>query len=171
MKLTLDPTYEPMRVLPEHTKTYMAFRSDILKPAHEDAHLRHIFRFYVARALFNQGAEQVFILPQVRVNDHAFTVDVLAQSGDTFIVGLCEPGSITPETEGLLEWLKDAENAETVIVHSQFGNPGNVPTRFEAQLASKKFRLLAVVPPPFDDAYEYDIWMFELTFRDLFGGA
>lgn len=31
MNLTLDPTHEPMRVLPEHTKTYMAFRSDILK--------------------------------------------------------------------------------------------------------------------------------------------
>lgn len=170
MKLTLDPTCEPIRVLPEHTKTYMAFRSDILKPAHEDAHLRHIFRFYIARALFNQGAERVYILPSVRLNDHTFIVDVLAQTGDKFIVGLCEPGSVTPETEQRLEWLKEAENAETVIVHSQFGDPGSLPTHFEAQLASKKFRLLAVVPPPFDDAYEYDIWMFELTFCDLFGG-
>lgn len=170
MNLQLDPTFEPPRVLPAHTKTYTAFRSDILKPPDEDMHLRHIFRFYMARALYNRGEETIYILPHVLLGEHSFVVDVLAAGPEKFIAAICEPGSITPETEALLELLKEADNTETIILHSQFGNPGNVPERFREQLASKKFRLLAVVPPPFDDAYEYDIWMFELTFRDLFSG-
>jgi len=155
MRLRLDPNIEAQRVSIHHTKTCMAFRNDILKTTHDDIHLRHIFRFYIARVLFNQGADQIFVLPQILLNDHAITVGILAQSGDSFTVGLCQPGSITLETEELLERFKEVENTKTVILHSQFGTSGNIPTRFESQLVSKQFRLLSIVPPSFDDAYEY----------------
>jgi len=68
----------------------------------------------------------------------------------------------------VLEKLKDEENIQVLVLHSQYGKPGKVAEKFADQIASKKFRILAVVPPPFDDAYEYDIWMFETTFRELF---
>ena len=159
------------KVQPGQTETYMGFRTAIPKPSHEDAHLRHIFRFYLSRALQKRGEQDIYILPSLTVGKEQITVDVLAKSPDKYTVAICEPGSVTPETEALLAILKDADHTETVVVHSQYGKPGQVMDKFKEQLQAGKFRLLAVVPPPFDDAYEYDIWMFETTFRDLFAGA
>ena len=154
-----------------HTDTYMSFRSAIPKPAQEDAHLRHILRFYMVRALQKRGEEQVFVLPRIKVGENTFSVDVAAGSPGSYTVAICEPDSVTPETETILEALKKVSGVEAIVVHSQFGSPGNVMEKFKEQLESKKFHLLAVVPPPFDDVYEYDIWMFETTFRNLFEGS
>lgn len=149
----------------------MAFRSAVPKPSSEDAHLRHILRFYMARAMQKRGEASVYILPQMDVNGNAFTVDVAAGEPGKYTLSICEPGSVTPETEALLEVLKSVDGINVFIVHSQYGKPGDVMTRFKEQLETKKFHLLAVVPPPFDDVYEYDIWMFETTFRNLFEGS
>jgi hypothetical protein len=158
------------KVMSGQTETYMAFRSAIPKPAVEDAHLRHILRFYIVRAMQKRGEENVYVLPKLTLGEKTIQVDVAAGAADKFTLSICEPGSVTPETEAILDSLKDVEGIEVVIVHSQYGKPGNVMTKFEEYLESGKFHLLAVVPPPFDDVYEYDIWMFETTFRNLFEG-
>ena len=158
------------KVLPNQTETYMAFRGAVPKPVNEDAHLRHILRFYIVRAMQKRGEENVYVLPELTFGDSTFRVDVAAGTPGKYTFALCEPDSVTPETEAILDTLKDVEGIEVVIVHSQYGQPGNVMTKFKDQLESKKFQLLAVVPPPFDDVYEYDIWMFETTFRNLFEG-
>jgi len=168
MQLKLDAR---SRVTPGQTETYMAFRSAVTKPSHEDAHLRHILRFYMARAMQKRGEAEVYILPQVEVDGKTLTVDVAAGEPGKYTLSICEPGSVTPETEAVLETLKDVEGIDVFIVHSQYGKPGEVMTRFKDQIESRKFHLLAVVPPPFDDVYEYDIWMFETTFRNLFEGS
>lgn len=155
---------------PGHTETYVAFRSAVLKPAEEDAHLRHILRFYIVRALQKRGEGSVYVLPELNAGGRSFRVDVAAGEPGKYTVAICEPDSVTPETEAILAALKDVAGIEVIIVHSQYGQPGNVMSDFKAQLESKKFNLLAVVPPPFDDVYEYDIWMFETTFRNLFEG-
>jgi len=171
MDLKFDPQgTDAPQVQPEKTETYASFRSAIPKPVHEEEHLRHILRFYIARAMLKEDLTEIYVLPEVSVGEETFSVDLLALDDDQKTLALCEPGSITPETEDLLEHLKDVEDIEVVIVHSQYGDPGQVEEKFSPQLESKKFRVLAVVPPPFDDTYEYDIWMFDLTFRDLFGG-
>jgi hypothetical protein len=156
------------KVLPGQTDSYMTFRMAIPKPSSEYAHLRHILRFYIARALQKRGEEEVYLLPTVTAGDKSLILDVAGKSKGKYTLAVCEPGSVTPETEDMLEVLKDVEGIEVLIVHSQFGKPGNVMTRFKPEIETKKFSLLAVVPPPFDDVYEYDIWMFETTFRDLF---
>lgn len=158
------------RVSPGQTDTYMAFRSAIPKPSNEETHLRHILRFYMTRAMQKRGEKDIYVLPQVNVGGETIRVDVAADSGGKYTLSICEPESVTPETENILDLLKDVEGVDVFVVHSQYGKPGNVMGKFHDQLTSKKFHLLAVVPPPFDDVYEYDIWMFETTFRNLFEG-
>ncbi len=165
MELSLDGQ---AKVAPAQTETYVLFRTAVPKPPIETAHLRHILRFYIVRALFKQGKQDVYVLPTLKAGDKAVKVDVAAGQPGKYTVAICEPESVTPETEALLDVLKDVDGLDVIIVHSQFGKHGNVLTRFHSELESKKFHLLAVVPPPFDDVYEYDIWMFETTFRNLF---
>jgi hypothetical protein len=155
-------------VQPEQTETYMKFRTAIPKPTEEDAHLRHILRFYIARAMQKRGLLDIYILPELALGERKIRVDVVGGAPGNYTIAICEPESVTSETEEILELLKDLDGTETIILHSQYGKPGNLVEKFQPQLESKKFRLLAVVPPPFDDVYEYDIWMFETTFRDLF---
>jgi hypothetical protein len=145
--------------------SYVAFRTAVPKPAGEDAHLRHILRFYVARALAKEGRE-VLILPALMVGDRRLTVDVGARRDSDVVVAICEPAGVTAGTIAALDVLKDAEHTQTIVVHSRFAGPGDVPDRYAKQLADRTFRLMSVVPPPFDDVFEYDIWMFELTFRE-----
>lgn len=158
------------KVSPGQTETYMAFRSAIPKPANEEVHLRHILRFYMTRAMQKRGEQEIYVLPQMNVGGKTIRVDVAAGSAGKYTLSICEPESVTPQTEEILDLLKDVEGVDLVVLHSQYGKPGNVMDKFKDQLASKKFHLLAVVPPPFDDVYEYDIWMFETTFRNLFEG-
>lgn len=158
------------KVNPSQTETYMIFRSAIPRPADEDAHLRHILRFYMARAMQKQGEQDIYILPQIEVGEKTIRIDVAAGSPGKYTLCICEPDSVTPQTEDILASLKDLEGIDVIVLHSQYGEPGNVMTKFEPQFAAGKFHLLAVVPPPFDDAYEYDIWMFETTFRNLYEG-
>lgn len=159
------------RVEAGQTETYMSFRTAIPRPADEEAHLRHILRFYMARAMQKRGEQDVYILPQLNVEGKNIRVDVAAGAPGKYTLSICEPESVTPGTEETLDLLKDVDGIEVFIVHSQYGNPGNLLTKFKDQLESRKFHLLAVVPPPFDDVYEYDIWMFETTFRNLFEGS
>jgi hypothetical protein len=151
--------------------SYVSFRSIIPKPKNEEAHLRHILRFYVARSLAKLGAAETYILPTIQVNDKTIQLDVVATGGSKPTnLAICEPDSVSKGTEDILESLKDLEGFEVTVLHSQYGSSGNVTEKFKEQLSSKKFRVMSVVPPPFDDVYEYDIWMFETTFRNLFGG-
>ncbi|HLF74745.1 MAG TPA: hypothetical protein VI524_10385 [Anaerolineales bacterium] len=165
MELKLD---SQARVNPGQTETYMAFRSAIPKPANEEAHLRHILRFYMVRAMQKRGEQDIYVLPQLDIGGKTIRVDVAAGAPGKYTLSICEPESVTPETEAILELLKEAEGVDVIVLHSQYGKPGDVMTKFKSQLESGKFHLLAVVPPPFDDVYEYDIWMFETTFRNLF---
>ena len=158
------------KVMSGQTETYMAFRNAIPKPRVEDAHLRHILRFYIVRAMLKRGVDEVYVLPKLTLGGTPVQLDVAAKKAGNYILSICEPESVTAVTEATLDLLKDVEGIEVIIVHSQYGKPGNVMTKFKEQLESKKFLLLAVVPPPFDDVYEYDIWMFETTFRNLFEG-
>ncbi len=167
MEIELDPRG---KVSPAQTETYMEFRSAVPKPPEEDAHLRHILRFYIARALQKRGDQDVYILPAIEIAGKSIRVDVAAGSAGKYTLAICEPESVTSETEQILESLKDLEGLDVIVVHSQYGQPGYVMEKFKSQLESRKFHLLAVVPPPFDDVYEYDIWMFETTFRNLFEG-
>lgn len=159
------------RVNPGQTETYVIFRGVIPKPADEESHLRHILRFYMVRAMQKRGEQEVYVLPALNFGDKSIRVDVAAKSSGKYTLSICEPDSVTAETEAILDIFKDVEDVDVIIVHSQYGQPGNVMTRFKEQIESKKFHLLAVVPPPFDDVYEYDIWMFETTFRNLFEGS
>jgi sRNA-binding carbon storage regulator CsrA len=161
---------QSQRVQLNRIETYMAFRFEIPKPPSEEAHLRHILRYYVSRALLKQDKEFVYVLPEVMVDDQNIMIDVLAQEGDQITLAICEPDSITPETEEILESLRNEQDLEVIVLHSQYGKPGNVEEKFKKEIESNKFRIMAVVPPPFDDVYEYDIWMFETTFRELFRG-
>lgn len=171
MELRFDPqTAAAPKVNPDKTDAYTAFRESIPKPPSEEEHLRHILRFYITRAMLKKGIDDIYILPEVKVGDRIIQVDLLAEENDQTTLAICEPDSITPATEDLLEILKDVENIHVIVVHSQYGKPGNVAEKFSAEIENKKFKVMAVVPPPFDDTYEYDIWMFDLTFRDLFAG-
>jgi len=165
MDLNLDAK---AKVVPAQTETYVAFRTAVPKPSDEDAHLRHILRFYISRALLKRGEKEVYVLPTLTAGSKTVRVDVAGGEPGKYTLAMCEPGSVMPETEDLLDVLVGLEGVDVIVVHSQYGKPGNVMTRFKSQLESKKLQLLAVVPPPFDDAYEYDIWMFETTFRNLF---
>ena len=157
-------------VLVDHSQieTYVDFRMAIPKPPSEDAHLRHILRFYIARAFIKTGAEDVYILPELELEEQKVTVDVMGITQDKTMLAITEPESVTPETESILAVIKDLPDTETVVVYSSYGDPGVVPEKYKEQIDSKQLRLMAVVPPPFDDVYEYDIWMFETTFRELY---
>ena len=169
MKINFDPAVNIQRkVSPRNTESYVLFRSSIPKPGSEEAHLRHILRFYITRSLQRRGEQTIYILPDLQVGEETIRVDVLAVSTSKYIAAICEPASVTHDTEKILETLKTVEDVEAIVVHSQYGSSGNVATMFEPQITSKKFNILAVVPPPFDDVYEYDIWMFETTFRQVF---
>ena len=171
MELIFDAgDYENQKVESYQLESYTTFRTAMTKPSGEDAHLRHILRYYIARALSKKGEKDIYVLPELTVGDESVSVDVLGVTDGKFTLAFCEPDSVTPETETKLEILKDMEDVETVVLHSIYGEPGNVPDKFKTQLDSGQFRLMAVVPPPFDDVYEYDVWMFEITFRDLFNG-
>ena len=160
----------PGKVVLNRLDTYVAFRNDVPKPPSEDAHLRHILRYYVSRALLKQEKESVFVLPKVFVDEQEIFIDVLATHGDGLTMAICEPESITPETEEILRLVKEEANVDVIVLHSQFGDSGNVEEEFKEEISGDKFKIMAVVPPPFDDVYEYDIWMFETTFREIFRG-
>ncbi len=169
MELVFDPqTTASYKVKADKIDTYVIFREFIPKPPREEEHLRHILRFYIARAMLKQEINEIFILPEIGVGGNTLQVDLLGIKAGKVTLAICEPESITEETEELLDKLKDVDDVDIVVVHSQYGKPGNVETKFGSQIDSGKIRVLAVVPPPFDDTYEYDIWMFDLTFRDLF---
>lgn len=169
MELIFDAQMTSAPKVPsDKTESYADFRSAIPRPTDEEEHLRHILRFYIARAMLKEGMEEIYVLPEIQVGEHSFRCDLLAVQPDRTTLAICEPGSITPDAEELLALLREVDDIEVVIVHSQYGDPGNVAERFGPEIDSGKFRVLAVVPPPFDDTYEYDIWMFDLTFRDLF---
>ena len=106
MELHFDPRN---RVTSTQTETYLAFRSAVSKPSNEDAHLRHILRFYMARAMQKRGEQNVYILPQVEVEGKTLRMDVAAGSPGKYTLCICEPGSVTSETEELLEALKNVE--------------------------------------------------------------
>lgn len=160
----------PGKVVLNRLDTYVGFRNDVPKPPSEDAHLRHILRYYVSRALLKEKKDDVFVLPKISVEDKQIFIDVLATRGDQFTLAICEPESITQETEEILELVKGESEVDVIVLHSQFGDPGNVEEKFKAEIESSRFKIMAVVPPPFDDVYEYDIWMFETTFREIFRG-
>lgn len=168
MKIEIQPESASRKVSQEHLQTYVDFRTHISKPSSEDAHLRHILRFYISRAFLKQGAEAIYILPALTVGDQSVSVDVACQLGNKVSVAICEPASVTAETEAKLELLKQAEGADTLVLHSSYGNAGQIPDKFKTELEQRRIRLMAIVPPPFDDVYEYDIWMFEETFREIF---
>jgi hypothetical protein len=171
MELIFDPqTTSASKVQSDKIDTYVTFREYIPKPPHEEEHIRHILRFYIARAMLKEEMEPIFILPDVHVSGGDLQIDLLGIKNDKISLAICEPESITETTEDLLEKLKVVDGVEIVVVHSQYGKPGNVESKFAPEIESGKIRVLAVVPPPFDDTYEYDIWMFDLTFRDLFAG-
>ena len=171
MVINFDPgAHENSLVDQSQIETYVDFRMNNPKPSSEDAHLRHILRFYIARAFIKTGAQDVYILPEFEVDGQKVTVDVMGIGEGKTMLAITEPESVTPETETILVSLKELPDVETVIVYSSYGEPGNVPEEYKEQIDSKQFRLMAVVPPPFDDVYEYDIWMFETTFRELYAG-
>jgi hypothetical protein len=120
----------------------------------------------VARALAKSDVSQVLVRPVVKLGDDSLTVDVGAKKDGGVVLAICEPAGVTAHTIAALDVLKDAEATEVIVVHSRFADAGQVAQRFAQQLAAKTFRLMSVVPPPFDDVFEYDIWMFELTFRE-----
>jgi hypothetical protein len=163
--MDLDENEGKSVALPQ-METYMAFRGVIAKPVSEDAHLRHILRFYVARALARSGASPVLVQPAVRLAGQTLSVDVGALRDDRVILAICEPAGITAQTAAILEALQEAEDTEVIVIHSRFADVSALAQRFAPHLASKAFRLISVVPPPFDDVFEYDIWMFELTFQE-----
>jgi hypothetical protein len=171
MQIKIQPESAERKVTQENLQTYVEFRGHISKPSSEDAHLRHILRFYIARACVKQGADEIYIMPTLDVDGQSLTVDVASKHGDTYSLAICEPASVTPETEDKLALLKNAKNADTLVLHSQYGKPGDVEEKFKTELDTKRFKLMAIVPPPFDDVYEYDIWMFEETFREVFRSA
>ena len=80
------------KVMSGQTETYMAFRSAIPKPAVEDAHLRHILRFYIVRAMQKRGEENVYVLPKLTLGEKTIQVDVAAGAADKFTLSICEPG-------------------------------------------------------------------------------
>ena len=167
MAIELDTVGNKSRVIKlENMEDYVTFRTQIPKPTSEEAHLKHILRFYMARAFVKLGYENIFILPKIKVGEGEVTVDVAAENDGKTIIAICEPESVTPETEEILKKLIKLSDLEIFIVHSQYGNSGNAETLFEKEIKEKKVRLMAVVPPPFDDVYEYDIWMFEKTFTE-----
>lgn len=170
MNLRIDlPENQGKAISPAHLQSYLSFRTAFPKPVGEDAHVRHIFRFYVARTLAKEGYDGVLIRPAVEVGTQRLDVDVAAAKGDRRVLAICEPAAVTADTSARLAVLKDAERTEVIILYSRHANPGDVLHRFAEQVAARTFRLMSVVPPPFDDVFEYDIWMFELTFREAAG--
>jgi len=151
-------------------ETYFAFNTSHPRPTNEEVHLRHIFRLYVARALSKTGWKDIYVLPEALVGDRPLAPDILGFKGGKYLAAFCDKDSVTPETEEKLDMLCGEEDVKALVLHSQFGTPGEIPTRFAKEIATGRLRLMAVVPPPFDDAYEYDVWIFETTFRDVFAG-
>lgn len=149
-------------------ETYVSFNASHPRPVNEEVHLRHIFRLYVARALSKTGWEDIYVLPEAFVGDRLLAPDILGFKEGKYLAAFCDKDSATPETEAKLDMLRGEEDVKALVLHSQFGTPGEIPTRFADEIATGRLRLMAVVPPPFDDAYEYDVWIFETTFRDVF---
>ncbi len=171
MKARLDPIKNAGNAAPPMSSmgSYIQFRMNMPRPTTEEVHIRHILRFYVARSFCNAGYQNVLVRPVVTVDGQDLVVDVAAEKGDKLILAICEATAPSKETITLLDNLKDVENVEVIVLYSAHANPGDVPTRFKDQIATRRFRLSSVVPPPFDDAMEYDIWMFEITFREALG--
>ena len=149
-------------------ETYFSFNASHPRPSSEEVHLRHIFRLYVTRALSKMDYREIYVLPRAEVGGNSLAPDVLAVKDGRYLVAFCDKEAVTPETEAKLEMLRGEEGVTALLLHSQFADAGNVPTNFADEIADKKVRIMAVVPPPFDDAYEYDVWIFETTFRDVF---
>lgn len=171
MAFRFDPASNATAKLsPLEVETYFAFNASHPRPTNEEVHLRHIFRLYVARALSKTGWKDIYVLPEALVGDRPLAPDILGFKGGKYLAAFCDKDSVTPETEEKLDMLCGEEDVKALVLHSQFGTPGEIPTRFAKEIATGRLRLMAVVPPPFDDAYEYDVWIFETTFRDVFAG-
>jgi hypothetical protein len=170
MSLKLEVVETPFILQPGCTESYAKFRSTIPKPTSEDKNLRHIFRFYVSRTLQKQEEQNIYVLPRVKIGEKTYVVDIVSGTQDKYTLAICEPGQISSSTFDLLNDLKDVDNVRVLLIHSRYVDSSKVLSQFKDQVDTKKFRLLAVVPPPFDDVYEYDIWMFETTFRDILSG-
>lgn len=167
MKLSLDrEANQAKKADLAFLDSYVSFRAKIPKPTAEEAHIRHILRYYVTRSLLKSGYQDVYVLPEVVAGEQTLTVDVAGHQDGELVLALVEPESVTEPTVEVLGKLRDAE-VEVIVVHSQYGDAGEIPEKFEDELNSGRFRIMAVVPPPFDDVYEYDIWMFETTFRNV----
>ena len=169
MAFRFDPASNTAAKLsPLDVETYFAFNASHPRPSGEAVHLRHIFRLYVARALSKTGWEEIYVLPEAGVDGKPLVPDILGLKEGKYLAAFCDKDSVTSETEAKLETLRGEENVKALVLHSQFGSPGEIPTRFADEITTGRLRLMAVVPPPFDDAYEYDVWIFETTFRDVF---
>src|SRR5690606_26653980 len=88
MHLQLDADQNTgRRVDLSRVETYVDFRTQLPKPTREDAHLRHILRFYTARSFAKSGYDDVYVLPDVTLNGPNLDVAVMAVRSEERRVG------------------------------------------------------------------------------------
>ena len=96
MDIIFDPNANiKCKINPRNTESYVLFRSTIPKPSREEAHLRHILRFYITRSLLKQGEKNIFVYPEFQLGEETIQVDVMAVSANKHIIAICEPASVT----------------------------------------------------------------------------
>lgn len=150
--------------------SYQEFRRAVEKPPGEEHHARHIGRFYTCRGLRAVGYPEVYVLPDIEGPGWSLRPDALARRGGNLVLAYCAADSLDELPRADIRSALDMPGALIVLVVGNVLDLEALEREFHAELRSSRLQIRSFVRPPFDDVLEYDIWMFELAFKEVEAG-
>jgi hypothetical protein len=150
-----------------YLKSYLEFQK-ISPNSPTESHARNIMRYYVARAFDKNGFLDISVQTEF-VDKNAglsFLFDVTAVDNYNYYA-LCFPGSLTEKDIAMLVLLTELEDDKVILVFSNLVSTESLRKKFNLYFENGLFQIKTMVLPPFNDLYEYDIWMFEAIFGDI----
>jgi hypothetical protein len=150
-----------------YLKSYLEFQK-ISPNSSTESHARNIMRYYVARAFDKNGFLDISVQTEFvdKNTGISFLFDVTAVDNYNYYA-LCFPGSLTEKDIAMLVLLTELENDKVILVFSNLISTESLRKKFSLYFENGLFQIKTMVLPPFDNLYEYDIWMFEAIFGDI----
>lgn len=152
-----------------YLRSYLEFQK-ISPNSPTDSHAHNIMRYYVARAFDKNGFQDISVQTEFvdKNTGLSFLFDVAAVDNNNYnYYALCFPGSLTEKDIAVLELLADLEDGKVILVFSNLVSTESLRRKFKLYFENGLFQIKTMVLPPFNDLYEYDIWMFEAIFGDI----
>lgn len=146
--------------------SYVVMRQAAPKPPSEDRHVRHIQRFYACRGLRRSGYSELFVLPDVTDGERRYHPDVVGRRGEGLEFVYCAASTLDEIPRAEIRELTAEAGPMVMLVVANVLDVDRLQEEFADLVAASRLSIRTMTLPPFDDVLEYDIWMFELTFRE-----